>query len=109
MTFDEYQKASTSTAQYSDFYVPWVYIALGIAGESGELVDKLKKVGRNNNGVFTDEAKLEIQKEIGDVLWYLSQLCEQLGISLEDAARLNREKLEDRKSRGVIKSRGDNR
>ena len=109
MTFDEYQKASTSTAEYSEFFVPWVYIALGIAGESGELVDKLKKVGRNNNGVFTDEAKVEIQKEIGDVLWYLSQLCEQLGLSLDETAKMNRAKLESRKTRGVIKSRGDNR
>lgn len=111
MTFDEYQKQSKSTAQYSDFFksAPWVYLALGLAGEAGEVVDKLKKVGRNNNGVFTDEAKLELQKEFGDVLWYLSQLCEELGLSLDEVARLNRAKLEDRKVRDVIKSRGDNR
>jgi len=109
MTFDEYQEQSKGTAQYSSFIPPWVYLALGLAGESGEVVDKLKKVVRNKDGVFSPEDKLEIQKEIGDVLWYVSQLCEQLGFSLDEVARLNRAKLEDRKSRGTIKSRGDNR
>ncbi len=109
MTFDEYQKQSKGTAQYSSFVPPWVYLAMGLAGESGEVVDKLKKVVRNSDGVFSAEAKLELQKELGDVLWYVSQLCEELGLSLDDVARINRAKLEDRKTRDVIKSRGDNR
>lgn len=109
MTFDEYQELSKGTAQYSDFIPAWVYLALGLAGESGEVVDKLKKVVRNNSGVFTEEQKLEIAKELGDVLWYISQLCEEMGVSMEQVARMNREKLEDRKARGVLKSRGDNR
>ena len=109
MTFDEYQKQSKGTAQYSSFVPPWVYLALGLAGESGEVVDKIKKVVRNNDGVFTAEAKVELQKELGDVLWYVSQLCEELGLSLDDVAQMNRAKLEDRKARDVIKSRGDNR
>lgn len=109
MTFDEYQQQSKGTAQYGSFVPSWVYLALGLAGESGEVVDKIKKVVRNADGVFSDEAKLELQKEFGDVLWYLSQLCEELGLSLEEVAKMNRAKLEDRKARGVIKSRGDNR
>jgi NTP pyrophosphatase (non-canonical NTP hydrolase) len=109
MTFEEYQKQSKGTAQYSDFLPPWVYLALGLAGESGEVVDKIKKVVRNHDGVFSAEAKLEIQKELGDVLWYVSQLCEELGLSMDEVATMNRAKLEDRKTRGVIKSRGDNR
>jgi NTP pyrophosphatase (non-canonical NTP hydrolase) len=109
MTFDEYQELSKTTAQYTSFIPPWIYLALGLAGESGEVVDKLKKVARNSDGVFSEEAKIEIQKELGDVLWYVSQLCEQLGLSLGDVAIANRAKLDDRKARGVIKSRGDNR
>ena len=109
MTFDEYQKLSKGTAQYSDFIPAWIYLALGLAGESGEVVDKLKKVARNHDGNFTEESKLEIQKELGDVLWYISQLCEELGLSLGEVAEMNRAKLEDRKARGVIRSRGDNR
>lgn len=109
MTFDEYQQQSKGTAEYGDFVPGWVYLTLGLAGESGEVVDKIKKVVRNKNGVFSEEDKLELQKEFGDVLWYLSQLCEELGLSLDEVARMNRAKLEDRKARGVIKSRGDNR
>lgn len=109
MTFEEYQQQSKGTAQYSTFVPPWVYLALGLAGESGEVVDKIKKIVRNNNGVFTDEAKLELKKELGDVLWYVSQLCEELGFSMDEVARMNRAKLDDRKARDVIKSRGDNR
>lgn len=109
MTFDDYQSQSKGTTKYSDFIPPWVYLALGLAGESGEVVDKLKKVARNNDGIFTDEAKAEIEKELGDVLWYVSQLCEELGLSMGHVAEVNRAKLEDRKARGVLKSRGDNR
>jgi NTP pyrophosphatase (non-canonical NTP hydrolase) len=109
MTFDEYQKQSKGTAQFSDFVPGWVYLTLGLAGESGEVVDKIKKIVRNDNGVFSDDAKLEIKKELGDVLWYISQLCEELGLSMGEVAELNRAKLEDRKARDVIKSRGDNR
>jgi len=109
MTFDEYQKQSKGTAQYSDFVPAWVYLALGLAGESGEVADKIKKVIRNDDGSLSEEAKMELQKELGDVLWYISQLCEELGFSMDEVARLNRTKLEDRKSRNVIKSRGDNR
>ena len=109
MTFDDYQEQSKGTAQYSDFIPAWVYLALGLAGESGEVVDKLKKVARNKNGVFSEDDTLEIKKELGDVLWYMSQLCEELGLSLDDVAKTNRAKLEDRKTRGVLKSSGDNR
>ncbi len=109
MTFDEYQEQSKGTAQYSDFLPPWVYLALGLAGESGEVIDKLKKIARNKDGKFDAEDKLEIKKELGDVLWYISQLCQELGLSLDDVAQTNRAKLEDRKKRNVIRSRGDNR
>lgn len=109
MTFDEYQKQSTSTVNYSDFIPPWVYLALGLAGESGEVVEKIKKLVRNNGGEITDADKQEIKKELGDVLWYMSQLCEQLDLSFDDVAQANIAKLQDRKARGVIKSAGDNR
>ena len=109
MTFDEYQEQSKRTTQYSSFVPPWVYLALGLAGESGEVVDKIKKIIRNNDGVFADEDRLELKKELGDVLWYLSQLCEQLGFSLDEVARMNRAKLDDRRARNAIRSRGDNR
>jgi NTP pyrophosphatase (non-canonical NTP hydrolase) len=109
MTFDEYQKQSKSSAQYSAFAPAWVYLALGLTGEAGEVADKLKKVIRNHDGVFSEDDKLGVQQELGDVLWYVSQLCEELGFSMDEVAKMNRTKLDDRVARDVIKSRGDNR
>ena len=73
------------------------------------MLKKIKKLFRNENGVLTQEYKLEIAKELGDVLWYLSQISTELNLSLEEIAQLNLEKLFDREKRGVIKSEGDNR
>jgi NTP pyrophosphatase (non-canonical NTP hydrolase) len=51
----------------------------------------------------------EIEKELGDVLWYLANLATDLGLSLGAIAQLNLDKLEDRKKRNVIKGEGDDR
>ncbi|MBU4141821.1 hypothetical protein KKE99_03030, partial [Patescibacteria group bacterium] len=60
-------------------------------------------------GVIDDTTKVEIAKELGDVLWYVSQIASELGLSLEEAASENLKKLFSRKDRGVIKGSGDNR
>lgn len=89
------------------------YPALGIAGEAGEVADKVKKLWRNKNineGSQLDaEDKLALQHELGDVLWYISAMARRLGSSLEEVVELNIKKLTDRRARGVIKSEGDNR
>lgn len=109
MTFEEYQKLSRKTAQYPKIGENFVYPVLGLTGEAGEVAEKIKKLFRNENGILSQEYKLEIAKELGDVLWYLSQISTELDLSLEEVARLNLEKLLDREKRGVIKSQGDNR
>lgn len=109
MTFEEYQKLSRKTAQYPKIGENFVYPVLGLAGEAGEVAEKIKKLFRNENGDLSQEYKLEIAKELGDVLWYLSQISTELNLSLEEVAQLNLEKLLDREKRGVIKSEGDNR
>jgi len=109
MTFGEYQKLSRKTAQYPKIGESLVYPVLGLAGEAGEVAEKIKKLFRNKNGDLSQEYKLEIAKELGDVLWYLSQISTELNLSLEEVAQLNLEKLLDREKRGVIKSEGDNR
>ncbi len=109
MTFDEYQEISKQTAVYDPGVNALYYLGLGVAGESGEVAEKLKKVIRNHGGEITEEMRVDIKKEIGDVLWYLSQLAVELNLSFTDVAKTNIEKLQDRKSRGVIKSAGDNR
>ncbi len=86
-----------------------MYFCLGLAGETGEVIEKVKKVIRNHQGELTEEKKLLIKHEIGDVLWYLSQTARMCDILLDDAATANIEKLESRAERDVIKSEGDTR
>lgn len=85
--------------------------ALGLAGETGEVLEKIKKMIRDKNGVFspTPEDIAELKKELGDVLWYLSALAFYNGIDLDDVARANLDKLRSRKERNKIHGSGDNR
>lgn len=112
-TFSEYQAAAMDTAAYPDKGSNMVYPALGMAGESGECADKIKKFWRNdgitNASFLNTEQKITLIKEIGDVLWYCAALAHELQTPLEMIAKLNIEKLTDRKARGVVKSEGDNR
>lgn len=108
MEFKEYQTKAIVTAKYPD-NLKVLYPALGLAGETGEVCEKIKKVFRDGNGEFTAEKVVEIQKELGDVLWYISALCKDLGIELEDVAQGNLTKLYSRLERKMIHGDGDNR
>lgn len=106
MDFKEYQKNTKKTAIYPNnmeggFYYP----ALGLAGEVGELLNKIKKIARDKKTPDLED----IKGEIGDVLWYLSQLSNEFGIDLEQVATENIKKLESRQKRGVLSGNGDNR
>ena len=110
MEMNEYQNEATKTFQFNpDVIDPLVYAVLGLVGEAGEVADKLKKVYRNDEGRMTDDFKEDIRRELGDVLWYISQTARIMDISLDDIAQTNIEKLRDRQERNVIKSTGDNR
>jgi NTP pyrophosphatase (non-canonical NTP hydrolase) len=85
-----------------------VYDGLGF-GEAGEVQGKIKKIIRDNGGVIDETARIEIAKEIGDTLFYIASLCQNLGISMEDVANMNIEKIQSRHSRGTINGSGDNR
>ncbi|OGF30399.1 hypothetical protein A2533_02365 [Candidatus Falkowbacteria bacterium RIFOXYD2_FULL_35_9] len=109
MNFTQYQIASRKTALYPDKGNNYVYPVLGLAGESGEVAEKIKKVIRDNNGEVTNEKRQEIKKELGDVLWYVAQICTELQISLDEVAELNIEKLYSRFERNQIHGDGDDR
>lgn len=109
MTFEEYQKESRRTAIYPQVGNNWVYPVLGLSGEAGEIADKMKKVIRDDNNIVGEEKKLAIKKEIGDVLWYVAQLSTELGLSLDDIAKANLEKLLSRMERDRLGGSGDNR
>ena len=87
----------------------WVYYVLGIAGETGELVEKIKKHFRDDYGQMTEDKKKEIVKEMGDCFWYHARLADVLGIDLNMVADMNIEKLLDRKKRNKIHGDGDER
>lgn len=109
MNFEEYQKFSRETAMYPDKDKNFVYPTLGLAGESGEVAEKIKKIIRDDRGIPSQEKKEELKKELGDVLWYISQIATELGLSLDEVASLNIEKLRSRKERNMISGSGDNR
>lgn len=85
------------------------YPALGLAGEAGEVAEHAKKAIRDDAGVVTEERRRAMAKELGDVLWYVSQLASELGLELEEIARANLEKLLSRQRRGVLSGSGDER
>lgn len=110
MNFEEYQKESRKTAMYKPVgKLNYIYPVLGLADEAGEVLGKFKKVIRDENQVLTKEKIEEIKFELGDVLWYLAQISTDLGLSLEDVAKSNINKLFSRKERGKIQGSGDNR
>lgn len=109
MEFKEYQEKSRKTAIYPKIGANFVYPALGLGDEAGEVLGKIKKIFRDKNGEVSEETKNEIKKELGDVLWYLAQLSTELEISLDDVAESNIEKLYSRLDRGTLHGNGDNR
>ncbi len=109
MTFEDYQKKSRQTALYPDVDNNFIYPTLGLAGEAGEVAEKIKKIIRDKDNKLDEESKNTLKKELGDVLWYLSQLSTELGIDLEEVAENNLKKLFKRLDEGVIKGDGDDR
>ena len=107
--FDLYQDAAESTAIYPDKGDNMYYPALGLAGESGEVCEKIKKIMRDQKGHFTEDDVEEISKELGDVLWYVAMVATEFNISLASIAEDNMIKLKDRQERGVLGGSGDNR
>ena len=109
MNFDDYQKEAVATAIYPQQGDNIYYPAMGLAGEAGEVCDKIKKIMRDHDGNRTLAQEEEIAKELGDVLWYVANLCEEMDIDMSYVARKNILKLQSRKSRGTLKGSGDNR
>lgn len=128
-----YQLAATKSAFYpgSGTVLGLNYCALKLNGEAGELAEHVGKAMRDDNlfdlveldpsvpkeartfslemNPLTPERHALIKKEVGDVLWYLSAICKELGISLAEAAMGNLEKLKDRTDRDALRGSGDER
>lgn len=102
MNFDNYQITAKSTAIYPEEHAV-VYPILGLIGEVGEFTNKYKKVLRDG----AEFSKEDATSELGDILWYLSNLADDMGIRLNDVASRNMAKLIDRQNRGVLGGSGD--
>lgn len=121
MNFKGYQERASTTAvyprsdiSYNDSFrvkqdilnageiIPIMYCVLGLAGESGEVAEQVKKSWRNNMEI-TDDRREKIKDELGDVLWYAAQLATELDLDLEEIAENNLEKLSARKSAGELR------
>jgi NTP pyrophosphatase (non-canonical NTP hydrolase) len=109
LTFSDYQRRTADTARYPDVGHNPIYPTLGLAGETGEVCEKIKKVLRDHGGNFDAEAVSAIKKELGDVLWYVARLAAELGLDLDEIAAENLDKLASRQARGTLSGSGDNR
>lgn len=109
MNLEEYQKLANTTSLGVEIDKKFVYTALGLASEAGEVAGKVKKIYRDNKGVLDEERKKILKKELGDVLWYVAQLCTDLDLSLDEVAQFNIDKLSERKKIGTIHGDGDDR
>jgi NTP pyrophosphatase (non-canonical NTP hydrolase) len=112
MHFDDYQTATAETAIYpqagTGSPLALAYVGLGL-GEAGEVQGKIKKMLRDDAGILTEEKRIAIAKELGDVLWYVARTGAEISIPLDVIARMNLEKLGLRLEAGTLGGSGDDR
>lgn len=108
MDLNQYQELAKQTAVYDRSYGVF-YPSLGLAGEAGEVADHAKKAIRDDGGKITVERRQAMKKELGDVLWYLAMVADDIDLSLDEIAKANVEKLASRAQRGRLAGSGDDR
>ena len=107
--FDDYQEWTRETAVYPD-YDCFNYLIMGLCGEAGEVANKYAKYLRDDTDFWEEGGtRDQIIKELGDVLWMLARLADELDEPLSEIAKANMDKLNSRKERGVIGGSGDDR
>ena len=108
MDLKEYQKWTITTAIYPGAgehgFNEAIYLTLGLGNEAGEFSGKVKKIIRGDT-----VHPYDLVSEMGDVLWYLTRLCDNMKITLEDLADINYQKLSKRMETDTIKGNGDYR
>ena len=111
MTFSQYGQQAHEIAFYETGHVmpDVVYACLGMGGEVGEALEKVKKLYRDHGGQWTDERRAAFISELGDVLWYINEAAIQAGSSLPAVAQANLTKIQGRQARGTLAGQGDNR
>jgi NTP pyrophosphatase (non-canonical NTP hydrolase) len=105
---DMYQQVAKTTAIYPREQAI-IYPTLGLTGEAGEVANKVKKIIRDGSNKNDNSMVSEIKSEIGDCLWYIAVLADDIGCKLSDIANTNLVKLANRKEKGTIGGSGDKR
>lgn len=105
MNFDEYQKLALRTSNLTSGTLRLAYLGLGLTGEAGEVVEHIKKHVGHGHDLNVDA----VAKELGDVLWYVAVMADALGLTLEDVAARNIEKLRKRYPCGFSREASQNR
>ncbi len=103
MDFNDYQNQTAETAVYPEDEA-LSYLGLGVAGEAGEVAESIKKYkrGKSAEGALDEEQLEDLPGELGDVLWYIARLADELDVDLDDVADANLAKLNDRQQRGSL-------
>ena len=113
MNIDEYAKWTMTTAVYpgagTGSLEELSYLGLGLAGEAGEVVEKIKKMVRDPGRFEDKDYHGLMQEELGDVFYYLCRICEAEGINPSVVINMSKNKLEQRKREGKIHGDGDRR
>ena len=112
MKMDEYQEQAAASDTYTKCdltEVGFIEKILGLAGEAGEVTDKFKKILRDKSGIMSDEDRMGLAKELGDVMWYVASIARYMDMPLSEVASLNVEKLRGRLRRGTVHGEGDER
>jgi NTP pyrophosphatase (non-canonical NTP hydrolase) len=109
LTFKDYSARASATAIYpgKGEVLGLLYCGLGAANEAGEVAGKIKKMLRDDHMLLTDKRRVAIRQEVGGTLWYLSQVCKEIGCTLEEAAAENLDVLAGRQERGTLHGDGD--
>lgn len=89
--------------------VNYIYPVMGLTEEAGEVAGKFAKAVRDCNGKIDETRKIEIIKELGDVMWFVAEIATVLNVPLEEVMQKNISKLTSRLERGIIHGSGDNR
>lgn len=109
MLLNDYQNEAAITSGPKTGYVRLLYSAAKLSGEAGEVTEKVAKAYRDDDSMITEERRQAVKLELGDVLWYASDIALRLGFTLEEIARANIAKIRSRQARGTMHGDGDNR
>lgn len=104
MNIDEYQQWATTTRLPTASYP---YLLTGLVGEVGEFYSNIAKQLRDSTDA--EEGALRQIKEMGDILWFISNIATEMEIDMSDVLQANMDKLNSRKARNTLAGSGDDR